>query len=260
MSQPSKNTSEFHDLCEIVRKLRGPDGCPWDKEQSHSSLAKFAIEEAFELAEALDQGEPNHLKEELGDCLFQVILNSQIAEEMQLFDIKSVIQQLCEKMIRRHPHVFGNELATTADQVLNRWQEIKAQERPKGETGSWRSPSPMPALQRAQKVGELSKNFSFDWKNVKEVEAKFLEEYQEIKQSEPNPQHMEEEMGDLLFATVQWARHLGFDAETCLRKATLKFENRMQWMLRFCQAEGSDFLALTDAQKEALWSQAKKSV
>lgn len=266
MSQTPSSVSpvpEFERLVQIVSTLRGPEGCPWDKEQSQQSLTRYVIEEAYELVEAIDSRDQNHIKEELGDFLFQVILQAQVAEDEKHFALNDVLQVLNEKMIRRHPHVFGSaeqKLATAQDVLIN-WQKIKASEKPAPPRLA-KELRGFPALLTALKIGQRSQEWKFDWDTPEQVEAKVTEELDEVREAiaAQDPAAQEEEIGDLLFALSQWARHLKINPETALRKANLKFERRFQNMLENCKLSQQDFKNLPLSEKEELWGKAKKFV
>jgi tetrapyrrole methylase family protein / MazG family protein len=244
--------SSFQQLVEIVKKLRGPNGCPWDKAQTHKSLTAYAIEEAHELEQAIENNDIENMKEELGDLLFQSILHSEIARQNNDFDINDVINHLNHKMISRHPHVFANTIANTPDEVLKNWEEIKAQEK---QTELFDIPLSFPALLRAHKIGKKSQKMNFDWMKPQEVLLKVKEELTELELAiEKNDlENTEEELGDLLFTISQLARHLKLDAEKSLRKANLKFIKRFENMLKL----NSEFKDLVASEKEKLWNQVK---
>lgn len=263
---------EFLRLVDIVARLRGPDGCPWDKEQTQKSLTKYILEEAFELAEAIDSGDQKHILDELGDYLFQVVLQAQVAKDEQLFELKDILKNLSDKMIRRHPHVFGDVKAETSDEVLANWAKIKAAEAAANNvTGQATSPQPVrltkdlrgfPALLTAWKIGKRSEQWKFDWDTPAQVEAKVTEEFAEVKEAiaASDPKAQLDEMGDLLFAVAQWARHLGIDPEAALRQGNLKFEKRFSVMIEHSKLTQDQFRALPLDEKEALWQEAKKFV
>ncbi len=260
----------FEVLKEIIARLRGPNGCPWDKEQTHESLVPFAIEEVYEFIDTIENKEKHHeMKEELGDVLFQVLLHSQLASEKNNFNIYDVIANLSEKMIRRHPHVFGNEIASTSEEVLKNWAVIKKQEkqisnannRPATKnTNNFDIPTHLPALQRALKIGNKSKKSGFDWENLHDLFAKIKEECMELEETityNESKERQEEELGDLLFAIAQMARHLNFDPETSLRKANNKFEKRYFKMVQLANSRNLNFEELSLLEKEELWKEIK---
>lgn len=246
-------------LVAIIRKLRAPEGCPWDREQTPQSLRKFVLEEAYETVEALDLGEVDAIEEELGDLLLQVVLQAQIFDEGGEFDLADVADRLCEKLIRRHPHVFGETSVTGAAEVVQRWEEIKGQEKPRASALEGVS-SAMPALVASEKLQAKASKVGFDWKDPYRVLAKIEEELAEMR--EALDEHLGEEarvheLGDLLTATVNLARQLKIDPEEALRLANARFMRRFQEMEK--QAEGR-FADLPIDEMERLWQQAKQRV
>lgn len=268
MPKPPQNLRHFQSLVQVVEALRGPDGCPWDKEQTHQTLTRFAIEEAYELGEAMDSGNPDLIRDELGDVLLQVILNSEIARQAGQFDVHDVIENLNEKMIRRHPHVFADVKVGSSDQVLANWTEIKAAE--KGEKKSdakplsFDIPVGLPALLRAQKIGEKTTRVGFDWGTAEECWGKVDEEFGELREAlddlKSNPESIaaaESELGDLMFSLAQLARHLHLDSEQAIRKTNTRFENRFRKMQDLVKAAGLDWNTIPSGDKEAYWKKAK---
>lgn len=260
MPKAPDNLREFAGLIKVVEHLRGPDGCPWDKEQSHSTLTRYAIEEAHELAEAIDGGDVQELRDELGDLLLQVILHSEIARQSGTFDIFDVIQNLNEKMVRRHPHVFGDVKVTGSGEVLKNWTEIKAIEKggsPAVEKPlSFDIPMGLPALLRAQKIGEKTAKVDFDWKNADQCWEKVEEETRELREARTR-EEKESELGDLLFSIAQWARHEGLDSEQAARKCNQRFEARFRRMQEAVAADGKKWKGLPAEEKEKYWKAAK---
>ena len=266
MPQAPRILNDFSSLMQIVKDLRGPDGCPWDKEQTHESLTPFAIEEVYELVQAIENKDDTHTKEELGDVLFQVALHSQLAEERAAFTIYEVLETLCSKLIRRHPHVFGDKKTASLDEVWKNWEQIKATEKKDKQikTSTFDFPPSLPSLQRAYKIGLKSQKIGFDWKTAQEVFLKVQEELEELKveidlhtKNQNRFDKMEEEFGDLLFSLCQWARHLSIEPEQALRKANQKFINRFDKVLELCQSKQWNWETLSDSQKEQLWSEVK---
>jgi tetrapyrrole methylase family protein/MazG family protein len=255
----------FKELLGIIAKLRGPDGCPWDKEQSQKSLAQYAIEEAFELAEAIETGDQRAVVDELGDFLFQVILQAQVASDEGLFTIDDVLKNLNEKMIRRHPHVFGDLKTNSMAEIWKNWESTKLQENVASGASKpkpvFSYPRSMPALQAAQKIGLKTRNWKFDWPSAASVFEKVDEEIAELREEmarpELDPHALEHEMGDVLFVCAQLARHLNLEPEQSLREANRRFEKRFSEMLRICGLNTSQFTDLTEEEKEKLWLQAK---
>lgn len=268
MPQPPKGRRQFQDLVQVIEALRGPDGCPWDKEQTHQSLTRFAIEEAAEFAHAAEAGSPQEICEELGDLLLQVVLNAEIARQEGSFTIEDVIASITEKMIRRHPHVFGDTKVNDASAVRLNWQKLKAEEKSEPMVSGFRFdlPPQLPALLTAFKIGEKTKTFHFDWSKPREVLAKVEEELNELKvEIDRSEAHRDErseadlalELGDLLFSVAQLARHLGLEPEQCLRQANRKFERRFSNMLDRITVANRKVLDLNPAELEEFWRQTK---
>lgn len=226
------NEKSLSKLVKVMKKLRSKDGCPWDRAQTHSSLKKHLIEEAYEVCEAIDSGDPERLKDELGDFLFQVIFHAQVAKERGAFDIKDVIKASHEKMVRRHPHVFGKNKARDPEDAYRRWQDEKEQEK------SYRGrktlldgvPKTLPALLKAQKISKRAASAGFDWPDVEFAVNKVHEELEEVKEElrSKNKKRLAEEIGDLLFVITVVARFGGVDAEDALHSATKKFSRRFK--------------------------------
>lgn len=252
---------DINPLAQIMRQLRDPEtGCPWDVQQDFASIAPYTIEEAYEVADAIERSDMDALKDELGDLLLQVVFHSQMASESGSFDLADVIQSICDKMIRRHPHVFGNGSAEGADAVVTNWEAIKASERSDKEDDSSALAgvaNALPALLRAQKLQKRASRVGFDWDDSNGPKAKIAEETAEVEEAEGDAA-IEEEIGDLIFAAVNYARHLNVDAEAAVKKANRKFENRFRAMEEFANGN-EDFTALTMKQKEALWQKAKRA-
>ncbi|MFQ5742594.1 MAG: nucleoside triphosphate pyrophosphohydrolase [Acidobacteriota bacterium] len=234
----SAATEAFERLVGIMRILRGPQGCPWDRQQDVRSLRRYVLEESYEVVQAIDDGDPGELAGELGDLLLQVVFLSQIASEAGQFDIEAVITRISDKLVRRHPHVFSGQRVETSEEVLHRWEMMKLQERGGGSVLD-DMPAALPALARAEKLGRRSAQLSFDWPGVAEVMAKVREELTELSgvlqpdTGGESPQaasgaDIEAELGDLLFAVANLARHLGLSAEVALRHASDKFERRFR--------------------------------
>lgn len=263
MPQAPDNFNLFESLMQIVRSLRGPDGCPWDKEQTHHSLTTYAIEEVYEFVEAVESGNDALIKDELGDVLFQVALHAALAEERNAFRIQDVIANINEKLVRRHPHVFSDKQVSGIDDVWKNWEEIKKNEKknsPKKDSGPFDFPSHLPALQRANKIGVKSQKLQFDWANSDDVLKKVWEEINElqVEKAKGDQAAMEDEFGDVLFSLAQWARHQNIDPEQALRKANRKFETRFNAMMKIVETDQKNWNDLTDPEKEDFWSKAKK--
>ncbi len=262
MANPPANLRTFESLLEIVQELRGENGCPWDREQTHQSLARYAIEEVYELVEAIEnEYNDSELMGELGDVLFQVVLHSEIAHQEKRFDIFDVIEKLAEKMVRRHPHVFSDVKVANKEEVVRNWDAIKKGERAESKT-SLATPKGLPALMEAEKIGKKTKKFGFDWHNTKDVLAKVKEEVSEIEDAidRNSKEDTASEIGDALFSLAQLARHLNMDPEQCLRQTNTRFRTRFQLMLEEVHGDESAFTALSDEQKEALWAKVKKKI
>ncbi len=245
------------DLLRVMHRLRGPGGCPWDREQTHRSLARHLLEEAHETLEAIDSGRPELLREELGDLLLQVVFHAEMAREEGTFDIDDVAEGITAKLIRRHPHVFGETQVGSAAEVLVNWERIKAEE--KGEHAvDDEIPSTLPALARAAKVQRRAAGDGFDFRSSSEALAKVREELGELEtemagqeerrasRTEAPTERTEEELGDLLFAVAAVGRRLNVDPETALRKATRRFSERFERMKAAARAEGLDLSTLPD--------------
>ena len=249
---------EFKALVQIVQKLRGPDGCPWDKEQTQKSLIPFAVEEAYELADAIQKQDQKNISEELGDYLFQVVLQAQVAEDEKHFDLLEVIQKINRKMIYRHPHVFNNEKAGSIEDIWKKWEQLKDSESEKDKP-IFNLPKGLPALSGANKIGVKSRNYGFDWNNKISVLTKIDEEVSELKQAltENDPKEIEHEIGDVLFSVAQLARHCDINPETALSLTNQRFQNRFNKMLQISKLDKSKWKDLPDETKESLWQQAK---
>jgi ATP diphosphatase len=251
-------------LIEIMARLRTPgSGCPWDLEQNFASIAPYTIEEAYEVADAIARGDLDQgLAGELGDLLLQVVFHARMAEEEERFDFGDVVQAITEKLVRRHPHVFGGAGRFTPDEVKTLWSQIKDQERAaRGGPAKTRAldgvPPALPALMRAQKLQEKAGKVGFDWNNAKDVLAKIEEEAREIEPVLDDAQAASEEIGDLLFAVVNLARHAGVDAESALRSANAKFERRFAGIEDALEAQGRAPQDASLAEMDALWNEVK---
>jgi MazG family protein len=267
----------FEALVALQARLRGPGGCPWDREQTHQTLRTYLVEETYEVLDALDSGDASKFAGELGDLLLQVIFHAGMAAEAGRFDIGDVIERVHNKMVRRHPHVFGETKARTSAQVLKNWEQLKADERrAEQKSAKGRSAEPagagsapgsildgvprtLPALLEAHQLTRRAANVGFDWKHVDGLFDKLTEEIAEVRHAlESNERgHLEEEVGDLLFVGVNLARFLGLDAEIALKKANAKFSRRFREMERMAAAVGRRLSGLSAAELEALWSEAK---
>lgn len=269
MSKSPSNLRQIESLVEIVRSLRGPDGCPWDKEQTHESLTQYAIEETHELVEALEASEPapvkdQKIKEELGDVLFQVVLHTQLAAERGAFTLEDVIAGISEKLVRRHPHVFGDVTVADTAEVIRNWEEIKKAEKAEAAKSSGSAAfslnvPPLPALQRAYKIGKRTEKLKFDWDDVPGVMLKVEEEFDELREAldEGVEAEIEHELGDVLFSLAQLGRHLNMEPEQVLRKANTRFETRFSKMLEVAASENKDWHSMSLEEKEQFWQKAK---
>lgn len=249
----------LEELISIIEKLRAPNGCPWDREQTHYSLRPNMIEEAYEAVDAIDENDMPHLKEELGDVLLQVVLHSQIAKEEGAFDIEDVARELNEKLIHRHPHVFGNAKINNSQDVLKAWDKLKAEEKTERISAMDGLSKSQAALIAAQKMSKRAVKQGFEWACEEDLYDCIKSEYEEFKQAkaEGDKLHMEDEFGDILFATVNLARWNKIDAEQALLKANKKFEARFRKMEELATKPLKEY-SLEEYDK--LWKQAKKEL
>ncbi len=263
-----KTTGElFEELVSIMARLRHPqNGCPWDREQNHASLKPYVIEEAYEVVDAIDN-HPSKLAEELGDLMLQVVFHAQLASEEKTFDINTVISAICEKLIRRHPHVFGDVKVDGSSEVLKNWEQIKQTELEKDKSILDGVPKNLPALMRAQRIGEKAARVGFDWQNTKSVSTKVFEEIKEFLDEHEKCQdtaadegknelsaEAKEEFGDILFALVQWSRKAGLNAEGILSQSCDKFSSRFKQMEKTSLKPLKD---LNENELEDLWDEVK---
>jgi MazG family protein len=249
----------FAKLCAIVAKLRAPGGCPWDREQTNQSLLPATIEEAYEVAEAARAKNDVHFREELGDLLLLVVMHAEIAREAGRFNIDNVTEEISEKLIRRHPHVFGTSDARDSGAVLKQWEAIKREEK-KGDTHYLASlPKALPALQRAQKAQSKAARVNFDWTELRDVIAKVEEELAELKEAikSRDQESVADETGDLLFAVVNLARKSKLDAESALQSATDKFVRRFNLLEDELKARGKKLGDVDLAELDGLWNEIK---
>jgi MazG family protein len=280
---------KFERAVEIMARLRAPGGCPWDREQTFDTIKPYTLEEAYEVVEAIDKRDWDELKGELGDLLLQVLFYAEMAQEEKRFGIDEVLETLSDKLVRRHPHVFGDVSAETSGEVLRNWEQIKKQERnDKADAAEFHSvldgvSSAQPALMEAYKISSRAANVGFDWPNIDELFAKLHEEIDELKAEVkeypapgPNPRatgvagargaqipdelraRLEDEVGDLFFVLVNIARYLTLDPESALRRMNRKFKQRFQFVERELHARGTKIEHATLEEMEALWQQAKK--
>ena len=251
----------FEDLITVVEVLRSEEGCPWDREQDHKSIRRDFIEETYEVIEAIDTENPELLREELGDVLLQVTFHAQIETEIGRFTIEDVANDICVKLIHRHPHVFGDVEADTSEKVLSNWEKIKSEEKERVTvTDKLRAIPPMlPALMRAEKVGK--KASCFDFVDAESVMAKVYEELDELKEAmaEGRAEHIEEEMGDLLLTVTSLCRKIGVESEVALSKATNKFIDRFEKIENAVIAEGKNINELSMTELDAIWDKNKRN-
>jgi MazG family protein len=273
-------TARLLDLLAIMERLRGADGCPWDRVQTFASIAPYTVEESYEVADAIERGDMAHLKDELGDLLFQVVFHARIAEEGGHFNFDAVAAAICDKLVRRHPHVFGDGSASGIEGTVTAaiqsaaWEEIKARERAAAATSALDGvPLALPALMRAFKLSRRAARVGFDFERPQETADKVAEELAEVREAldlaaadgdgaidtGATLRKVFEEVGDLLFAAANLARKLDVDAEAALRAANVKFERRFRGMERLAAQRGEDFESLSLAAQEALWQEVKRA-
>jgi tetrapyrrole methylase family protein/MazG family protein len=248
----------LEDLRELLARLRGPQGCPWDRKQDPESLKIYLLEETYELAEALDREAPKDIREELGDLLFLMLFICRIYEERGIFDLSQVMEKIQEKMIRRHPHVFGELNWREPEEVVRGWQGLKAEEKP-GQSPFDSIPAALPSLLKAHRLSQRAAGFGFDWPDIRGVLEKVHEELGELEEAieDPDPSAARDELGDLLFALVNLGRFLGIHAENALRSANQKFLSRFLRLMADPEFKGSDSRALTPEDWENLWNRTK---
>jgi len=256
-------------LLELMRRLRDPNGgCPWDREQTFASIAPYTIEEAYEVADAIDRHDSQQLRDELGDLLFQIVFHSRMAEEQGLFDFAGVAASIHDKLVRRHPHVFAGAPMEGLESQSRNWEELKARERAatavrqaSPDTSALADvPKALPALARAAKLGRRAARVGFDWQEPGQVRDKVIEELAEVDEAlaADAPERVTEELGDLLFAIANWTLHLKIDPEEALRAANAKFERRFRTMESLAADDGVALGSLSPAAWELLWQRAKK--
>jgi len=245
-------------LVDIIARLRAPDGCPWDRKQTHASLRENLLEECYEVLEALDEGDPEKLCDELGDLLMQVVLHAQIAAEAGEFELGDVARGINAKLVHRHPHIFGLKKVKDADEVAHNWELLKGEERGADTSILESVPRQMPALGYSQEVQRRVAQLGFDWEDVDGVIDKLVEEVRELKQADSDEQKAAE-FGDLLFTLVNVARRQGVDTEAALREANRRFYKRFTYMEDACRQRGLNFSKLSFDEQNALWEEAKKN-
>ncbi|MEN2994899.1 MAG: nucleoside triphosphate pyrophosphohydrolase [Thermodesulfovibrio sp.] len=254
-------SEKFDRLVEIMEILRSEKGCPWDRIQTHDTLKRYLLEETYELIEAIENKDPKSMKEELGDLILQIVFHSQIAKEQGSFDINDVIDTITQKMIGRHPHVFGDADFKTPEEVLKQWDERKKEEGKLGSSILEGIPRTLPSLLRAYKIQSRVANVGFDWENIEGVIDKIREELKEVEEAVRlgEREKIEEEIGDLLFSLVNLARFLKIDPETALRKTNKKFEERFKRLEKIAQQRGKDLKDMTLTEMDAIWEEIKNS-
>ena len=256
-----KDSYGVKDLEEIVRILRAPGGCPWDAEQTHQSIRRNFLEEAYEAVEAIDEGSPEHLEEELGDVLLQVVMHARMEQEAGRFDLDGVADGICKKLIYRHPHVFGDVAVSGTGEVLSNWEALKRKE--KGQATNTDAleavARSLPALWRAEKVQKKARKAGFDWPDVSGALDKLSEELEELKTAAAEGTNVAEELGDLLFSAVNAARFLKVDPEDALNGATDKFIGRFRKVEAQAAAQGKAMEDMGLEELDALWERAKET-
>ncbi|NCO68428.1 MAG: nucleoside triphosphate pyrophosphohydrolase [Nitrospirae bacterium CG_4_10_14_0_8_um_filter_41_23] len=250
---------DFQELLKIMEALRSEKGCPWDKEQTRESLKPFIVEEAYELIEAIDEGDPEKIKEELGDLLFQIVFQCQIAKENNEFKVSDVIEKISKKMIARHPHVFGKADYKTADEVLLHWEEQKKLEGKMRESILEGIPKTLPSLLRAHRLQKRAAGVGFDWEKVEDVLKKLDEELKEFKEAlkTKRQDEIEDELGDIFFMLVNISRFIGVNPEDALRKTISKFIHRFRYIEMNAAEQGKRLSDMTLPEMDRLWDEAK---
>jgi nucleoside triphosphate diphosphatase len=257
-------------LLQLMVRLRDPaQGCPWDREQTFATIAPFTIEEAYEVADAIDRNDPQQLRDELGDLLFQIVFHARLAQERGWFDFAGVATSIHAKLVRRHPHVFAGTPGEGIESQTRNWEELKARERAaaaaRGKSSDYSAladvPKALPALARAAKLGRRAARVGFDWQEPGQVRDKVIEELAEVDEAlaANAPERVTEELGDLLFAIANWTLHLKIDPEEALRAANAKFERRFRHMESLAAATGTQLESLSPQAWEDLWRKAKKA-
>jgi tetrapyrrole methylase family protein/MazG family protein len=254
-----EDLSRFSALVDIIARLRAPDGCPWDRKQTHASLRENLLSECYEVLEALDEGDSAKLRDELGDLLMQIVLHAQIASQAGEFGLGEVIEGISRKLIRRHPHIFGSKKVKDAEEVALNWEELKEEEREPGTSIMESVPKPMPALGYSQEVQRRAAYLGFDWEEDDGVIDKLAEEVSEFQRAD-SQEEKAGEFGDLLFTLANIARRMGIDLEAALREANRRFYKRFTYMETACRQRGLNFGELSFDEQNALWEEAKKKL
>ncbi len=258
--------AQFEDLVKLMARLRAPDGCPWDRQQTPESLRTYLLEETYEVLDAIERGEGEVLRDELGDLLLQVLFLSQIAREEGHFTIEDVLGRLHEKLVRRHPHVFGDKQAETPEQVLKNWEALKAEERGEKRAGNAGQlladvPRTLPALLEAYQLTRRAAQVGFDWRRLEDLLAKLDEELKELREAlgaGVEKERLEDEVGDLLFVVVNLARHLRIDPELALRGTNRKFVSRFRQIEEELKRQGKRWQETSLEEMDALWEASKQ--
>jgi len=259
--EPTNEQRGFGRLMEIMRRLRAPGGCPWDAEQTHASLKRYLIEEAYEVIEAVDAEDDKLLKEELGDLLLQPVFHAAVAEERGAFTMEEILEAINDKLVRRHPHVFGEEVIESSQAQVANWEKIKKEEKGVERKSALSGiPPELPALMKAQKITEKAARVGFDWEETDQVFAKVMEELKEFEEAmiSGDQKEMEAELGDLLFAIVNLGRFLAIDPEEALRKTIGRFTRRFHHVEETLHARGVVMQSSTLAEMDLLWEEAKR--
>jgi MazG family protein len=262
LSPPATDLPGIDQLRELVARLRGPGGCPWDREQTHASLRAGLLEEAYEVVAAIDSADDANLREELGDLLLQVVFHAQLAEEQGRFTLDDVAREITAKLVRRHPHVFGTENLATTGAVLSRWDEIKRAEKGGDHTASALDglPGGLPALMYAEKVQQKAGKVGFDWSSAGPIVAKIREELAELEKAMANgvPGEIEDELGDLLFSVVNLSRKLQVEPEVALRRSAEKFTRRFRRLEELARTRGVRMGEASLAELDTIWDEVKR--
>jgi tetrapyrrole methylase family protein/MazG family protein len=255
----SKDLSKFDTLVEIIARLRAPDGCPWDRQQTHTTLRSNLLSECYEVLESLDEGDSSRLCEELGDLILQIVLHAQIAADKNEFQIDDVIKSITEKIIHRHPHVFGSAKASDAEEVMHNWEALKQEEREEGVSMLGSVPKTMPALGYAYEIQRRVARVGFDWEEIKGVIEKLVEEIEEVQEA-ADKEEKAREYGDMLFTLANIIRREGVDPEAALREANRRFYQRFAYMEELCRQRGLSLDKMSFEEQNRLWEEAKKGV